>query len=266
MELMTADPTGTAMYSSAMIDSARLAGDLEAEAKAVPEKAARKLGKLMPNWAIAHGTCLDVPAHGLLQQAETWKPDLILIGSHGWSGFGKLLLGSVADRVLHHARTNVRIGRKAAKKRAGAPRLLIGFDGSPYAEAAVAEVAGRHWPKGTRVHLLAASSLQPHMGDVADSIRKALHRKGPGSTPWPWMERALDKAVTRLEKHDLKAKAMIEVADPRYALIQEAKTMGADCVFVGSRGLSGLDRFLVGSISTAVAAHAPCSVEVIHKP
>ena len=57
---------------------------------------------------------------------------------------------------------------------------------------------------------------------------------------------------------------MLRVADPRKALLDEAKKMSADCIFAGSRGLSGLKRFLVGSVSTAVAAHAPCSVEAIH--
>jgi len=40
---------------------------------------------------------------------------------------------------------------------------------------------------------------------------------------------------------------------------------GADCIFVGARGVRGLERFLSGSVSSAVAMNAPCSVEIVHR-
>jgi len=51
--------------------------------------------------------------------------------------------------------------------------------------------------------------------------------------------------------------------DPRRALIEEVDQWQADCIFVGARGLSQLDRFLLGSVSAAVASRAHCSVEII---
>lgn len=52
--------------------------------------------------------------------------------------------------------------------------------------------------------------------------------------------------------------------EPKRLLIAEAETWGADCIFVGSRGMGRIDRFLVGSVSSAVAARAHCSVEVVY--
>ena len=49
-------------------------------------------------------------------------------------------------------------------------------------------------------------------------------------------------------------------------LIAEAESWGADRIFVGARGMGGIDRFLLGSVSSAVAARAHCSVEVTRKP
>ena len=46
-------------------------------------------------------------------------------------------------------------------------------------------------------------------------------------------------------------------------LLEEAERWGADCIFVGARGLNRLERLLLGSVSTAVAARARCSVEVV---
>jgi nucleotide-binding universal stress UspA family protein len=46
-------------------------------------------------------------------------------------------------------------------------------------------------------------------------------------------------------------------------LIAEAESWGADCIFVGARGMDRIDRFLLGSVSSALAARAHCSVEIV---
>jgi nucleotide-binding universal stress UspA family protein len=51
--------------------------------------------------------------------------------------------------------------------------------------------------------------------------------------------------------------------DPKRLLPAEAQAWGADCIFLGARGLRGIERFLLGSVSAAVAARAHCSVEVV---
>lgn len=48
-------------------------------------------------------------------------------------------------------------------------------------------------------------------------------------------------------------------------ILDEATHWGADLIVVGSHGRRGVDRFLLGSVSEAVALHAACSVEVIRK-
>jgi nucleotide-binding universal stress UspA family protein len=50
--------------------------------------------------------------------------------------------------------------------------------------------------------------------------------------------------------------------EPAYVLIKEAEDWGADSIFVGTRDLHGFQHLLQGSVSSAVAARAPCSVEV----
>jgi len=54
--------------------------------------------------------------------------------------------------------------------------------------------------------------------------------------------------------------------DPKRVLVEESKRWGADCIFVGSMGFSNrVERFLIGSVSSAVAARAHCSVEVVRE-
>ena len=51
----------------------------------------------------------------ILDYAEEWKPDLIILGSHGRKGFDRFLLGSVSEAILRHARCSVRVVRIGAQ-------------------------------------------------------------------------------------------------------------------------------------------------------
>jgi nucleotide-binding universal stress UspA family protein len=51
--------------------------------------------------------------------------------------------------------------------------------------------------------------------------------------------------------------------EPREVLPREARSCKAVALFMGSRGLSGFRRLLLGSVSSSLAAHAPCTVEII---
>jgi len=246
-------------YAEAYANHAALVKASFAQAQA----AARKLRDAFPGWKISAETATDAAAHAILDKAEDWKADLIVVGSRGWSEIGKLLLGSVADRVLNHAACPVRISRPRKGARATAPNLLIAYDGSKHADAAVAAVAARDWPKGTRVAVLAVSEFQLRMGDLSLAISKALGRPGQAS-PWPWMDARLAKTAKSLAAAGLRADTALLIGEPRQAIVEQAKRLKTDCVFLGSHGYTGLRRVMLGSVSAAVAAHAPCSVEVIH--
>jgi nucleotide-binding universal stress UspA family protein len=54
--------------------------------------------------------------------------------------------------------------------------------------------------------------------------------------------------------------------DPKHVLVEEAERWGADCIFVVSTGFSSrVERFLIGSVSSAVAARAHCSIQVVRE-
>jgi nucleotide-binding universal stress UspA family protein len=77
------------------------------------------------------------------------------------------------------------------------------------------------------------------------------------------ISKAAHEAVQVLEKSGLIVTSQIVAGKPDELLIAEAEKWGADCIFVGARGLNGLERLLLGSVSTAVASYAHCSVEVV---
>jgi len=72
-------------------------------------------------------------------------------------------------------------------------------------------------------------------------------------------------AVERLKGAGLTVSTVMKQEDARQSLISEAETWGADCIFIGARGMGAIERFLIGSVSSYVATHAPCSVEVVRE-
>jgi hypothetical protein len=56
---------------------------------------------------------------------------------------------------------------------------------------------------------------------------------------------------------------VVKEREPKALLCSEAEGLMADCIFVGARGMGRLERFLIGSVSSGVAARAHCSVEVV---
>jgi nucleotide-binding universal stress UspA family protein len=66
-----------------------------------------------------------------------------------------------------------------------------------------------------------------------------------------------------LYKHGLKVSYAVFTGDPRRVLVNEAEDWRATTIFAGARGLNGFDRFLLGSVSAAIASRAHCAVEVV---
>jgi nucleotide-binding universal stress UspA family protein len=75
--------------------------------------------------------------------------------------------------------------------------------------------------------------------------------------------RHADAVVRRFTDAGLIATPLVERGDPKRILVEEARRWKADAVFVGAKGHNRLERFLLGSVSAAVAARAPCTVEVV---
>jgi nucleotide-binding universal stress UspA family protein len=69
----------------------------------------------------------------------------------------------------------------------------------------------------------------------------------------------------RLSKAGLSVSSVIEEKDPRQVIVQEAENWKADSIFVGTSGHGRLGRLVLGSVSSAVAGRAGCSVEVVRE-
>jgi nucleotide-binding universal stress UspA family protein len=207
-------------------------------------------------WTINVEESSGSPAHEILKKAEELKPHLIVVGCHGRSGLGGFLLGSVSQKVVNEARCTVRVSRGTAWKDGSPVHIIMGLDGTAGSELALNAVASRVWPTSSAVRLITA------VDPVVASSRKKNLTAAKGMKR-EFVEKFMKDASERLRKRSLSVSTQIEEGDPKHMLITAAEEWGADCIFLGASSASNvLERFLLGSVATAIVARAHCSVEV----
>jgi nucleotide-binding universal stress UspA family protein len=79
-------------------------------------------------------------------------------------------------------------------------------------------------------------------------------------------EALVTKVADELRSKGLKVTTVVEQGDPQSKIIDAAAKWHADLIVIGSHGRKGLEHFLLGSVSEAVARHAGCSVEIVRIP
>lgn len=236
------------------------------ESRSMALRAKERLQKNFPGWQVSIEACADSPAWGVLKRSYNWKPDLIVVGSQGHSALGRLFLGSVSQKVLTEARCSVRVARGRVEVDESPVRIVLGVDGSPGAEIAVGAVSTRSWPAGSEACVVVVDDpvLPTTLGNVIPPLKNWIDEGNEGERAWA--QRVADAAATTLRGTGLTVSSVVKEGDPKRVLVAEAEHWGADCVFVGSTGFSNIfERFLLGSVSAAVAARAHCSVEVVRE-
>ncbi len=229
-------------------------------------RAKERLQKNFPGWRVSVEACADSPAWGVLQKADNWKPDLIVVGSQGRSALGRLVMGSVSQKILTEARCSVRIARGRVEVDESPVRIMLGVDGSPGAELALRVAATRAWPAGSEARVVVVDDplLPTTLGNVIPPLNEWIEESNEGERAWA--QKMADAAANMLRGAGLTVSTVIKEGDPKRVLVAEAAEWGADCIFVGSTGFSNrFERFLLGSVSAAVAARAHCSVEVVRE-
>jgi nucleotide-binding universal stress UspA family protein len=231
------------------------------EAQDFAAQGAERLRADFPGWKISTEAWVDSPGAAIIRKAHAWNPDLIVLGCHGRHGLSRLVLGSVSANVLNHVACSVRISRHRLHAQDRPVRLLIGVDGSNCSKVAIRAVSRRNWPKGTETQIIGVrdSRIEIAAGGAPESYI-------PPETEEEARRRlfeAVHEAKEELAKAGLPTTYEVVSGIPCETLLAEAERWGADSIFVGARGLNRLERMFLGSVSTAVASHARCSVEVV---
>lgn len=210
--------------------------------------------------ALLHGR----PATTIVEEAGTFRADLIVVGSRGLGPLTSMLLGSVSAEVVDHAPCPVLVVRRPT-----IGSVLVAVDGSTSAQAAVTFLGQSRFLYGHHVEVLSVAGTTVPIPPV-----QLAGPRGPDVEPGQgridehrdWAESIAASAVTTLQRDGLTGRASISQGDPAHEIIEAAKAFGCDLIVLGSRGLTGLSRILLGSVARNVVLHTSASVLVIHEP
>ena len=144
-------------------------------------------------------------------------------------------------------------------------KIVLAIDGSKFSEAAIRTVIEQAHPQDTEIqvlHVVEPPSLlvAREMGGydwALDAVWEAETKEA---------EALVTKVADELRSKGLKVTTTVEQGDPKSKIIDAASKWRADLIVVGSHGRKGLEHFLLGSVSEAVAHHAGCSVEIVRIP
>ena len=130
-------------------------------------------------------------------------------------------------------------------------KVLVAYDGSADARLALEYAAANHAGDDLTVISVVPVQSSGRGGGIDPTSTVEDHRS------------ALGEATAILADRGVQARTVESIGHPADAIVDAAEQGGYDLIIVGSRGLNAVARFLTGSVSSRVVAHAPCSVLVV---
>jgi nucleotide-binding universal stress UspA family protein len=202
------------------------------------------------------------PGEVIAQVAKERGSELIVIGTHGLTGISRFLLGSVASAVLRHAPCDVLVCRGTSGP-SPFVRPLVATDFSPTAARALRDAAELCAP-GVAIEIIHAWQLP------AGSWGATL--LGQARFPWSTVRDAVlasaREQADQLVSHHTSLGHPLHVelvqGPPASVITHAAERGGHDLIAIGTHGLRGFRRLLLGSVAESTIRHAPCSVLVAH--
>lgn len=204
------------------------------------------------------------PRDVIIQTAEAWDADLVVLGARGHGVVGGFLLGSVSMAVARHAPCAVLVVRGTPRKIRAA---LVAIDGSPDSLAAARWFSALPLDPSTRVTLLSVvepihfPSTAPRA--IAGTLRAAIEQIEDERRVG--MKRALAGPAAALRGRVRSVELAMPTGLPADEVGRAADDQAIDLVVVGARGLGAVRRLLLGSVCERVLRHAGCPVLVVRE-
>lgn len=182
----------------------------------------------------------EKPHQLIIDEAVEKRADMIVIGRRGRTGLMKVLMGSVAAKVIGHAPCKVLVVPRAA--RIACRNILVATDGSAHSIAAAAEAIGIAKRCGSTI--IGLSTMY-----VPEDFEEAKANVGA--------------VVEMALKEGIPVEALTPAGRSHEVIVETAGGRGVDLIVMGTYGKTGLKKILMGSSTEKVLGHANCAVLVV---
>jgi len=181
----------------------------------------------------------------ILQYAEENDIDCVVMGTHGRTGLDRFVLGSVAELTLRESSIPVMTVHEDTVVDTAFDDVLVPTDGSSCAAAAADHAIDLARSTGATLHVVNVVDLGVVWGGAnVATVLDTLEAAG---------EQALDDVRTRAKAADVTAiEGAVLSGIPYRAIAEYAEESDVDCIVMGTHGRTGLNRYLLGSVTERV--------------
>jgi len=213
---------------------------------------------------------LGYPAEKIIEYAEENQPDLIVMGAKGLRSTLGILLGGVAQQVVEYAACPVLITRASFERLS---HILVASDGSESSRGAIEFLW--NFPILASANIEVIHVLPPPPLPIA--VVEPMFMDLTPSEPWEITEEEmtrrkkeeddgavlLESCCDLLKGKGIAAKGILKRGDAATEIIDYVKAEKIDLIVTGSRGLSQLRSWLMGSVSRKLVHYSGCSILVV---
>lgn len=208
----------------------------------------------------------------ILEVAHEWDADLIVLATHEYSAWGKLVHKSVSQEIFDAANCSVLIVKPTQEVHEGTIgqegyKVLLPIQGSFYSSETISWLYNQTWRKGTQFKLFMV------VPEYKELLGKSLYDPSVIELSEQW-DLFKERAFEMLEQHALNighqvgnenVSISVEPGDPKHAILEMAQKWSPDIIALGSKGPQGLNNLIFNSVPSYIASHCNCSVLVVKR-
>lgn len=207
----------------------------------------------------------QAPGEVILEHVEAEEIDLVVMGAHGWRGLRRMLLGSVTQEVVQRSTCPVLTVREGGERPEVKPvfnRILAPVDLSMHSVNALAyakELAALYGASLDLLHVI-DPTLNPaiYQAGLKNRLRVEAGVEKEVNEQLAWL-------AEEVKGPDVAVRCHTATGHPLQEIIEFATSDASDLIVIASHGMTGLERFLMGSVTERVVRAVSCSV-FITKP
>ncbi|MEJ7843117.1 MAG: universal stress protein [Rubrobacter sp.] len=248
----------SAIYDPELRDEVRVAAERTAREKLEVEvEAVGGLEKI----AGTH-TPVGRPDAEIVRLAEEIRAGLVVVGSRGLGPIGRAVMGNVSGSVVRHAHCPVLVVRGAGHDENRLGPVVLAVDGSEESKLAIRAATEISASTGFPVHVIYVIPTEAQLYGrhfYSEDVKKSFVEEAKAGA-----RRFLEEQAGGVRSAGgAVAQTYLATGRPDEEVVELAEEIDAGMVVLGSRGLGGVRRALVGSVSESVFRHAHCPVLVV---